>query len=92
MVVAVPVVTGVVRVVRGEVAAVVVPATEVAPEAAGVDPVAEVAPELAVRQLVLGPLSMVKAAEEAVTPVLSLRVKPMEVPAAMLTVQVREVP
>lgn len=64
-------------------------------EPTGVEPagVLEAAlPELADKQLVSGPLLMVKAADWARAPVLSRSVRPMEVPAAILVFQVKILP
>lgn len=60
---------------------------------AGVDPAPEPEPWLDPPiQLVLEPELMEKAADCAVAPVLSRRVKPMEVPAAISVVHVNDVP
>jgi len=53
---------------------------------------ADVDPAELVKQLLEDPALMVKGAEEAVVPILSRMVRPMEVPAAMLVGHVRDVP
>jgi len=93
VVMGVDVVAGGVDVVGGVVAGgVVVAGLEPEGDETGATEVEPVAPELALKQLESGPALILKAAEDPVAPVLSRMVNPIEVPAAMFTFHVKDVP